>query len=361
MIILLILYKKHFPFIQAKWLMIVFVLLLGFIGTVVEPKPIYDLYRHYEMIENIRNSSYSLIGFLKEGYHITDFNYMYTYVYNIIIYTIAKLLPRESLPFIAIIVTYGIFVYITVDELGQHLPKKKLLLSVAIFSILMQYLYVYSNIRSPLAGAIISYGLYRYCKYQKKLVLLICLFVAILIHPMFIIIIPFVIFRKCELGIKEMLMIIALPFAIFQITEQIRLNLGLKGFLFKIAAKYYNYTMVRTDNQGRVFLYSIIIILMMICVLALCKSKRCYYADEEQSLFNLIICYSMFSLMYYQSYSMMLRLPQSIACLMSVAVNRLFDKNSFCSDNMRFIVLFCEFIILGLTFIVFFENIAWLI
>ena len=68
-------YKGRYPRQQEKWVLIGLIIALAGIGACVAPKSTYDLFRHYEVIDRVRNSSYSLSSFLVDGYRITDLNY----------------------------------------------------------------------------------------------------------------------------------------------------------------------------------------------------------------------------------------------------------------------------------------------
>lgn len=356
-------YKGKYPKKQEKWIFIAMIIALAAIGACLAPKTTYDLFRHYEVLDRVRSSSYSLGTFLKEGYIITDLNYKYTYVFNILIYIIAKLFPNQALPFTAIVLTYSIFSYIIFREFGEDkLTNRNITISLAIFSVLMPYLFVYSNIRNAMAGAVVAFGVYRLYKDKKVVLFIVCSIISALIHPIAAAIIPFILLSRIKPGIKGIVVTFAVPSLLFPIMEFFRLRLG-NDFLFRISAKYYNYTLVRVDNQGRIFLYSTIIMLVVLSVLALWlkKGQKTEWKDKQYSLVNLIIWYSMFALGYFRNYEMMTRLPYSIAFLSPVIVNTLFDKEQMNSIGAQVTYLGSGGIIFALAVLGLYENIAWLL
>ena len=356
-------YKERYISKQTKWVLVLMIIALAGIGACVEPKDTYDLFRHYEDIDSVRNSSYSLWSFLADGYRITDLNYKYTYAYDALIYIIARTLPNQALPFITILVTYGVFLYIILREFDEkHLTNRNIVISMAIFSVLLPYLFVYSNIRNALAGAAVGYGIYRLYKDKNFPVFVICAVLAVLIHPIAVAVIPFILLSRIKPGVKGIIVTLAVPSLIFPVMEYFRLQLG-NDFLFRIAAKYYNYTIVREDNQGRVFLYSTIAILVVIVVLALWSNRdeKVAWKEKKYSLLNLIIWHAMFSLGYFRSYEMMTRLPYSIAFLSPVIVNTLFNRREMNTLGAQVAYIGSAVVIFILAIIGLYENIAWLI
>lgn len=356
-------YNARYSEKQTKMLFVMLVIALAGIGVCIEPKSTYDLYRHYQVIDRVRGSSYSLIEFLKKGYLITDTNYTYTYVYNIIVYIVAKFLPNQAFPFFTICISYGLFGYILFREFhDENLTNRNLVISISIFSILMPYLFVYSNVRNALAGAVVAFGLYRLYKDRKILLFIICVAIAVLIHPIAGAVVPFVFLSRIKPGVKGIVVTFALPSLLFPLMEYFRLHLG-NGFLFLIAAKYYNYTLVRHDNQGRVFLYSTVIMLVALSILALWANRgnKTTWKEKRYSLLNLIIWYSMFSLGYFRNYEMMIRLPYSIAFLSPVLVSTLFNRSEMKTTGAKLAYSGTEGVIFLLVLLGIYENIAWLI
>ena len=361
-VIFVLSYNGRFTRQQTIIILFVMIIMLAGIGALIEPDMKYDLYRHYIMIDRARYCDYSFPRFLLEGHSITDTNYKYTYAYNALVFIIARLLPNQALPFIVISVSYGIFAYILVSEFGDdELNNRNIVLSFCASFVIMPYLYIYSSIRNPLAGAIVSLGLYCYYKHKKLSALFVCSMVAVLIHPIAAAIIPFIFLRKIKPGLIGVAITLFLPTIVSRIMERIMYS-GVSDFLFKIAAKYYNYTVVRTDNQGRVFLYSAVIILLVVVLLSWQNKAPAIYNSDSylNQMNNMIIWYSMFSLGYIQNYEMITRLPYSIALLSPVIVKHLFNQETASSKVQHVSILTSEAVVLALAVLGLYENIAWL-
>ncbi len=355
-------YSKYYPRILVKVIFVAWIVALAGIGICIDPKESYDLYRHYELINRVRQSSYSLSFFLSQGCKNLNANYQYTYVFNILIYLIARFFPNQALPFLTIIVTYSVFVYILLTEFKKNLTNRDIVLSMALFTVLMPYLYVYSGIRNALAGAIVSIGIYRLYRFKKVVAFIICTIIAILIHPIAAAVVPFITLSRMKPRLLGFIVTIVAPSLVSQVMEFLRHQVD-NNFLFRIAVKYYNYTRVRVDNQGMVFLLSPIIILIIISIRAMVlqRGRTTIVNDRKFSLLFLIVWYAIFSLGYFNSYSIMIRLPYSIAVLSPVVVKELFDHKQIKGNTDLLTYLSTVGIIIALAIIGIYENTAWLL
>lgn len=330
-------------------------IVLGLLGAMIEPKEIYDLSRNYRFIDNIRAYGFTLKEYLDYGYLYNDLNYKYTYVYNIILYVIAQTLPNQALPFIAIAFSYASFLYIYLDSNMQAENRLTRLTSISLFSVLLPYLYIYSGIRNALAACMVALAIYQYMMKGFIVVPLVLALSAIMIHPVAGALIPFVLLSKVKPRIWSCAAIGLFPSMLFNLTEFFRLRLG-NDFLFRISAKYYNYLLVRNDNQGKAFLYSSIICISLIVLVSLVSTYL-----EESNMHRIcytITWYALFCLGYSSSYELATRLPYNISALSPVIV--CYFLNSDKRNLKTFQLLICLIIIL-LSLIILYENIAWLI
>lgn len=356
-------FNNRFPRKQTILILVLVVFALAGIGASIVPKDNYDLARHYQVIERVRKSSYTLGSFLSKGYTITSSNYRYTYLFNVLIYIVARWFPNQALPFIAIFITYILFVSVLLREFeDSDLNNKNILLSFSIFLVLLPFLYVYSGIRNALASTIVGYGLYRFFKNKKFFIFAFCSICAVLIHPVAIAVIPFIVLSKYSPSVIGLIITLVIPSLLNPVIEFVRLHVH-NDFLFGIAAKYYNYTMVRVDNQGRVFLYSPIIVLVIIIINVVWnqKKKRMPDADNKYSLANLFVWYSAFSLGYFKNYSMITRLPYSIAVLSPVIVNEVLSYHCVKSELKQIVRIVTIGSILFIAALGLYENIMWLV
>jgi len=348
---------------QMKCLFVLAVIALAGLGACIEPKPIYDLYRHYEVLERVRNSQYSFLAFIKNGHVITDPNYQFTYVFNALIYIVAHYLPNQGLPFITIAITYGVFFYILAqeyDDCGNQ--GKKLTVAIGCFSVLLPYLFVYSNIRNALAAAIVSYGIYGFYKKKRLFRLCVTAVVAALIHPVSLAIIPFVFLSKIRPGVKGAIVTIGAPLLLSYVLEYFRLSGG-NDFMFRVAAKYYNYTKVRVDSQGRVFLLSTVGLLIAMAVISLWPEKKPLLEKENntQPIFNLCAWFALFALGFVNNYTMILRLPFSIAFFSPVIAGEVIERSKKKSSAEGFAAAGYICLCLALAILGVVNNLFWLI
>lgn len=350
---------------QLKCLLFVVVLALIGIGVCIEVPADWDIDRHYDVINGIRMSTDSLSTFLQYSYLTTGYNYMFTYVYNIMIYYIARFFPNQALPFIAISVVYSIFMYIFYNEFyerGHNVRSRCIVLSFAICIVLMPYIYVYSNIRNPLAVSLVALGIYKYYKQNSLIVFMLLTVCATLIHPVAIAIIPFVFLSHIKPGMKSTFVALVLPSILFPVLEFFSLWLN-SAFLAGIAYKYYSYTMLRTDYQGKIFLYSTILLLLVIFIVYMLLQRNVEKVVDVQTyrLLNLFIWYSMFALGFWQNYSLITRLPYSIACLSPIIVKTLFNRRMLTTPVLKVVSLCSEWAILALGLLGVYNNIIWLL
>lgn len=354
-------YRYSFPKKQVVFLLLLLAVSLAFVGALLEPKPIYDLARHYTLLTAIKNSTYSLKSYLINGPNLLNSNYRYTYLFNILCYFIARYLPFQTLPFIAIFVSYACLMYVIVDHFDREgLSNRNILLSLALCQVIMPYLYVYSGIRNAMASAIIALAIYRFFyKTNSYIELAVWTIVSFLIHPVAFILVPFVLFSRIQLNFKRMLLPLLLPSVLYLVNEFVRLRAG-NDLLVRIAAKYYNYTQVRADNQGLAFYVCALFILIFIVAFSFYsnyKNKPITGSDTTKRLINMIDWYALFSIGYFSTYEMLTRLPYNIAILSPVIVSSLFAKR----DDQMLLSQGGPILVAGLFALSVYETVMWLI
>lgn len=360
-LVLIMTYRYSFPKTQVIGLLLLLVVSLAFLGALIEPKSIYDLYRHYDLLSSIKNSTYSLKNYLIHGPNLLNSNYRYTYLFNILCFVIARYLPFQALPFIAIFVSYSCLLYVIIDHFGKgDLTNRNVLLSLSLCQVIMPYLYVYSGIRNAMASAIIAFAIYRFYfknhNYIELVALTVCSF---MIHPVSFAIVPFIFLAKIKLDFKRMLIPLLLPSLLFVITEFFRLRSG-NDLLIKFGAKYYNYTQVRADNQGKAFYLCALMI--MACILLyniyhLVKKQPISSNDMINRLMNLVTWYALFSIGYFSSYELFTRLPYNMAILSPIMVSSFSSRN----DEQSIFDKGWPVLIAGLFALSTYETVMWLL
>ena len=360
--------------------MVITILSVSLIGAFITPPEIYDIYRHYLLMDEIRDNQWSFGYSIFKGIPESNSNYKSTYIYNILITLIAKLFPNEFLPFITSIICYSVFVYIFFKEFNGDINKEKnFVLSILLCSTLLPYLYIYSGIRNAMAASIAAFGIYRYFKVDGS-VLYVCIWlvVALMVHPFAITAAIVLVMHIFSPKIKYFLFILIFPRLIEPIMEWCRLSSG-NDFLFRIGAKYYNYTKVRVDDQGKVFLYVPIIMLLLLTVLLLgcsrkkrndilngiilnskdTKAVKLEFVTQDDYLISGIWWYLILALGFINAENIILRFPFFLGGISPFIIKKTF-YDELSRDCFSWIKLVSLIIITGASILILYENIAWL-
>lgn len=350
-----------------------------------EPSQMYDIYRHYELIDYIRNKKWDISYVVFKGISGIDSNYSFCYLYNLWVAIIAKFLPNGILPFMAVLLYYSVFMYIFYHEnKGLTISNLEFILSLMLCSTSMPFLYIYSGIRNSSAVALAALGIYRYFKIKKNIVSIIILIGAgVLIHPFAGVAVVVLIFYRFKPKLIWLIFIILFPIILDPLMEWFRLGSG-NVFLFKIGAKYYNYTRVRKDNQGLVFYFNSIFNMILWCIVVWIymfnqrrKARKYYMSLELENVMNIapiinsnqdidmdfvsgVWWYTIFSLAFVNSSNIMLRFPFLIGCFSPVFVKICFG-NSESNRNLSIVQLILMIGIVCFSGLILYENIVWLI
>ena len=359
---------------------ITIVLSVSLMGAFIEPPTIYDIYRHYLHIDSIRAHQWGIGYTVFKGVPSIDSNYNFTFVFNFIIAVIAKYLPNEALPFITSLGCYSVFVYVFFKEFnGDKNIERYFIVSLLLCSILMPYLYVYSGIRNALGASIAALGIYRYFRVNRNLIeLAILIMAAFMIHTFVITSAIAIAMYRFRPKVKWFIFVVVFPHIIDPIMEWCRLSSG-NDMLFRIGAKYYNYTRVREDNQGLVFKYVPILMLALMSVLLLLRVRKqknsntfsdvinssglrlikTEFVKNEDYLANGLWWYVILALGFIKAENMILRFPMVLSVLSPFLIKTIYhkeiSKKSFSYVNAIFLL-----IILSIALLILYENIAWL-
>lgn len=170
------------------------IIVLGLCLTLIPPNS-FDLFRHFDDINYFRNCSFdqSIDAIFSKA----------NFIWRIILYLIS-LLPSNYFIFLFTIpITLGIYFYILFKIINKYnLSTRRIVLCILVFFSIVNGVHLMSGIRNALAVAIFSLGLYLMYFENKKLVSIILYTIAMLIHPMIIILIFFIIFSKLFIKIK---------------------------------------------------------------------------------------------------------------------------------------------------------------
>lgn len=312
---------------QGKYFLIASVIFISLLAAFIVPKADYDLSRHYSELRIIKNSNMSFLDFVFNSSKISDANYRYAYTFNVIRFFISKYLLKEVLPFISIFFCYSILGYIILDiKKRADFSNGYIGMSLLISSGFLPILYVYSGIRNEIAMAIMA--LVIYLKIYKKLNLIsfvILTIIAATIHPLALVVVPFVFLVKFRPGKLGIVLIILIPTALYPLMEKFRFSKN--GFLKYLGAKFYNYTFVHTHSQGRTFHYAAILLTLMVLVLTMIKIQQ--DKIEDQLFVNFLSWYCIFTLANIKSYQISMRLPYLFGILAPIIVYTLIKYSHY--------------------------------
>ena len=349
-------FNKSYNHRQRKIMWLGFVIILAFLCSMIEPKPIYDLYRYYIDLDSIRGQV-GLKEFVFGDVIVTDSNYRYTFTHNFITYIISSCMPKEALPFLAISFCYGCMAYIFEDIYKDEKVCNWKVAMTILFSITtLPLLYVYSNIRTAMAMSCMALTLYmRIYRKMNIVYFFIMALLAATIHPVALAVVPFILVSKISLSKKGVLLIGVVPLftnhimAFFQYSDN--------PYLRYIGIKYFNYVFVEVYSQGNFFYYSPLLITIAILALGLLMTNKVKIEDLKMK--NLIMWYCIFVLASAQSFQLLLRLPFLFGVLSPIIL-----KNMICISNYKgwrktfYICIFLS--MLGLSLIAITNNFLWL-
>lgn len=165
---------------NLKISLIILIVSLVILSVCIKPSDTYDLYRHYEVIEQFKLSNYW-----------TETVYDNFIIIRLIFYIISLFNYNELLPAISCIITYGIFVHIIMDFKTRYsIGIRQILISMLLNLTMIPFIVVYSGVRNTMVFSILALAIYREFIEKKKNVLTYLIYLLpIFIHYATIIII----------------------------------------------------------------------------------------------------------------------------------------------------------------------------
>lgn len=165
---------------NLKISLIILIFSLVILSMCIKPSDVYDLYRHYEVIEQFKLSGYW-----------TETVYDNFIIIRLIFYIISLFNYNELLPAISCIITYGIFVHIIIDfKTRNSLGIRQIAISILLNLTMIPFVVVYSGVRNTMVFSILALAIYREFVEKKRNVLTYLIYLLpIFIHYATIIII----------------------------------------------------------------------------------------------------------------------------------------------------------------------------
>ena len=184
--------KIRDPRRDNMYLCILVVAMAVFGSSINPPSHGWDLYRHYQYLEALRTANYSFTDYMFNFDNILGGGTRSgLYGFKLYFFLMSRFKSNRLLPFVTLLIVYGIWCYITQDWL-QKKNRTELLAPSFLFCLAtMPYVYVNTGIRNGLAASIVALALYReFEKNGSPIVTAMLLVFSCTIHNAVIIVIP---------------------------------------------------------------------------------------------------------------------------------------------------------------------------
>lgn len=148
------------------------------ISFAVEPVKEYDIVRHYQRINSLKDLSYtSIIEQSSNGYYLFD---SYGWLLNTLN------LPKNLLPFTASFIAYLLILSIYTDIKTKYLQRSNLKIRALMFIafwLSINFVALSSGIRHALAVTLMIYAVYKLYSYNNKVLFIVLSILSFLLHP----------------------------------------------------------------------------------------------------------------------------------------------------------------------------------
>lgn len=294
----------------------------------------FDVIRHYERIERIRQSNTDF------GYFILrdSFGYGGLYTFNAICYLIAKLNINEHfLPFLVTLISYWICFYILRDWTAREsISHRSYILSLLVGFSFMPYYFVMTGIRNGVAMCIMALALYLYLYREKSALLFLAIgALASTIHTSALIVVPFVFISRLGFDLKYIFFVLVGSLVMKQVATAAA-AMGIP-YISSMAKSYLLYSSENQFRSAQYFVMTDIFLIILFSLLILFQHRRYLakaHAGKCSRLYNFISLYAAFIIGNVGNYDLVLRpaylfgpLAPMLSCLL---YNDEFWKGKMC-------------------------------
>lgn len=299
---------KH-PRLQ-EWLMsIVFIIAMSTIAYYMKALPTWDLGRNYLLLDHIRTSNLSFFQFVFGGREFYNYDgYRSLIAYNIYRYIIVTLSSNNAwFQTIATFIVYSLQFYIISDYKKIHQNNiAPISLTMLISFTFLPFLYITSGVRNALASSIAGVSVYLYLNKSFKIRAFILLIVAATIHPSTLIVIPFAVLSKLQLGLKSIIIVVISSWG-FQAISLLMVQSKIL-YVRQLGSAYLHYSGNNQYRGGRGNLYGILIISFFLVIqFFLSYRKKRIEKFNETYVENFLILMLIYILGNFQNYDLVLR------------------------------------------------------
>ena len=157
---------------NLKYIIFCSVAVISLISIYIIPNEVYDLFRHHQMIDDLRNGGYGL-----------NTEYDNLFLIKGLFYLVALTGHSELIQLVSCVIFYSVFAYILYDYYKCNtLKARQFVTIVCVFFAMISYIDVYSQVRNPIAYALFSLAIYRDFYRNKKTLVTVLLYIS----PLFI-------------------------------------------------------------------------------------------------------------------------------------------------------------------------------
>ena len=302
------------------YLFILVVAMAVFGSSINPPSQGWDLYRHYQYLEALRTASYSFTDYMFNFDNILGGGTRSgLYGFKLYFFIMSKFKSNRLLPFVTLLIVYGIWSYITQDWLKKK-NKEEFLAPAFLFCLAtMPYVYVNTGIRNGLAASIVALALYReFEKNGSPIVTALFLVFSCTVHNAVIIVIPCWILAHFTVRLKTIL-IIAIGIALLEPVAQFLYAQSIPG-ISQAANSYLHY--IKSDAYF--FSYGYLIVDIIFTLLIICAFYHANKKNNSKSIYRFILIYAFVIMAQIGHYDLILRPMYVLAMLSGIVVSNLY-------------------------------------
>lgn len=313
--------KIRDPRRDNMYLCILVVAMAVFGSSINPPSHGWDLYRHYQYLEALRTANYSFTDYMFNFDNILGGGTRSgLYGFKLYFFLMSRFKSNRLLPFVTLLIVYGIWCYITQDWL-QKKNRTELLAPSFLFCLAtMPYVYVNTGIRNGLAASIVALALYReFEKNGSPIVTAMLLVFSCTIHNAVIIVIPCWILAHFTVKMRT-IFILAIGLALLEPVAQLIYAQSIPG-ISQAANLYLRY--IKSDAYF--FSYGYLIVDIIFILLIIYAFYQLNKKDNSKSLYRFILIYALVVMAQIGHYDLVLRPMYVLAMLSGIIVSSLYD------------------------------------
>ncbi len=323
---------------QMKLLFFLFAVSLSCLAYYVNPPISWDLVRHEIWIESVRTSGISFQKFVF-GKSSIGGGYVGLYTFNFLRWVIISITKNNRwLSTLCVFIDYVCVGYIFVDWLTEN--RKINILSLLLCFSFLPYVFAVSNIRTAFCASLLALGVYLYL-YKKKrtVVFFILAFLAITVHPVGLIVIPFVFVAKRNWRVQAYIILFAISFLSSTIAE---LMLDSKYIFFQmIGSRFLSYTSDEQYRSSRAPLYVVFLLIVIFLTIHFLENETTKDIEDngKKAIYNFLTIYMIYILGNFGNYDMVLRPAYVLGPLSPILVSWIVDKKMWVHNKINIKVM----------------------